>query len=245
MKQQILLDDGFQFGLGLFETICLKNQMPAFLDLHLERLQHSLHTLHIDQTISEDDVYDFLAECKQDNAIPDFHALKIMVTEKNKLFVLRDNPYTKERIERGFQLSISPILRNETSPLTYLKTMNYGDNILEKRRTRQLGIDEFLFLNSKGELTEGSTTNIFFVKEGSLLTPHLSCGLLPGTIRRFLLDSFHVQEVILHPEDITEMEECFVCNSLMGIMPVNRIDDHIFSSRQITQVCQKHLSGRM
>ncbi len=238
----IQLDDGLQFGLGVFETICLKNGKPVLLDWHLERIRHSMEALAIDQYITETEVLQWLqtelaqnreASAKTDpspnrtasaktDPFPDLSAMKLLITQKNKLMLLRSNPYTEERIREGFRLGISPIRRNETSPLVYHKTLNYGDNILEKRRTKDLSVDEVLFLNTRGELTEGSTTNLFLVKEGRLLTPSVSCGLLPGIMRRFVLEHFPCEEGILYPDDLIQAEECFVTNSLMGIMPVRR-----------------------
>lgn len=259
----LILDDGFQFGLGFFETICLKNGQPILLDWHLERINRSLQAFHIPQIVTRNEVFHFLLEnaygspsenqtvTEPDSSFPRFkmqnrlslqipalHALKIMVSDSNKLFAFRSNPYTPEKLAAGFQLDYSPVMRNETSPLVFHKSMNYGDNILEKRRTKELGIDELVFSNSKGELCEGSTTNLFFVKDGQLCTPPVSCGMLPGVMRRFVMEHFPVQEHILTKEDISDMEECFVTNSLMGIMPVTRLGEKEFTNRTITVHCQ-------
>ncbi len=227
----IQLDDGFQFGLGLFETICLKNKKPVLLDWHLERINHSMQCFGVQQEISWDEVLQWLAEHEQEldevNS-ETLHALKIMVSEKNKLFLFRNNPYTKEILAKGFRLDYSPVLRNETSIFTYHKTMNYGDNILEKRRTKSAGIDEVVFLNSKGQICEGSTTNIFFANNGKIYTPSMSCGMLLGIMRRYILENTNCTETILYPEDVAEMEECFVTNSLMGIMHVTQLGEKIF-----------------
>lgn len=223
---QITLDEGYQFGLGLFETVSVKQGTPLFLSWHLERLRHSMETLGLRQKIDESRILSWLdgqpAEQKT------HHALKIMVSAENLLFTMRPNPYTPARIRDGFRLSYSDIYRNETSPLVRHKTLNYGDCILEKRRAGTLGADELIFCNSRGEICEGTTTNIFFVRGGNLLTPPLSCGLLPGILRRFVLTHFPVEERPLKKEDVPRMDECFVTNSLMGIMPVTALDEKVF-----------------
>lgn len=253
---KIELDDGLQFGLGVFETICLMEGRPVLPDWHLERMNHSLETFGIEKRISEAEVERWLLE----QALPGEYrsgrnfavkkagqraprkamsAMKILVTEKNTLMLLRSNPYTEERIQQGFCLEYSPVRRNETSPLVCHKTLNYGDNILEKRRTAELSADELIFLNTRGELTEGSTTNLFLVKEGRILTPAVSCGLLPGIMRRFVIEHFPVEECILFPEDVQNAEECFVTNSLMGIMPVRRFGEKIFADGKVTGEIRK------
>lgn len=238
----IILDDAFQFGLGAFETICLRCHQPMFLSWHLQRINATLQFLGISQRVTQEEVHSFL-EHQQDASLPPLHALKIMVSENNKLFTFRDNPYTANVIQQGFRLDYSKIYRNETSPLVFHKTMNYGDNIIEKRRTHTLDIDEVLFLNSRGEICEGSTTNVFFVRDGQIYTPALSCGLLPGIVRRFLLEHFPINQVILHPEDIRIMEECFVTNSLIGIMPVTSLAQKNFHTGPVTRQCMEAYEG--
>lgn len=235
----IRLDDGFQFGLGMFETICVINGVPLLLDHHMERLNHSLKSFGINQTVTSEEVTNWL-EAHLPETAPERLALKIMVSSENKLFVFRGNPYSDDVIAKGFRLDYSPILRNETSPLVSHKSMNYGDNIIEKRRTHTLAIDEVVFLNTRGELTEGSTTNIFFVKNGQIYTPPLSCGLLPGVLRRFVMEHFSVCEKVLYPEDVPAMDECFVTNSLMGIMPVTALGNHPFREHTVTESCINH-----
>lgn len=227
----IQLDDGVQFGLGVFETICLRDGKPEFLDWHLERMNHSLQALGIDQTVTREEVETWLSDSTPEK----LQALKIMVSAQNKLMTLRHNPYTDEKIARGFKLDFTQVRRNETSPLVCHKTMNYGDNILEKRRTRNLPIDEVIFLNMKGQISEGSTTNVFFVKNGGIFTPMKSCGLLPGVMRRFVMEHFPTPEMILYPETVDDAEECFVTNSLMGIMPVTQFGDKEFPIGPVTR----------
>ncbi|MDO4337933.1 MAG: aminotransferase class IV [Eubacteriales bacterium] len=239
---QIILDEGYQFGLGLFETISVENGRPVFLGRHLERLHASLTEFGISRTVTKTAVMEFLSSRKGEH-----YALKIMVSDKNLLFTTRPNPYTPDKIQKGFRLVYSSVYRNETSPLVRHKTMNYGDCILEKRRAASLNADEQIFLNSKGEICEGTTTNIFFVRNGKIYTPPVSCGLLPGVMRRFVMENFNVTECILKKEDILQMEECFVTNSLMGIMPVNSLGEQAFCQRQTTGHCikayQNHLNS--
>ena len=219
----LILDEGYQFGLGVFETIALKCGKPILLSWHLERMNRSLETLGIDQHVDSDEVMAYLEEQGKSGMIPKRHGLKLMVSGQNKIFALRANPYTQERLDKGFVLDYSTVYRNETSPLTAHKTMNYGDCILEKRCAVNSGIDELIFKNSRQEICEGTTTNIFFVREGRLYTPGKSCGLLPGIMRRFLMETFPVEETVLKERDIENMDECFVTNSLMGVMPVTRL----------------------
>lgn len=113
--------------------------------------------------------------------------LKLTVTKKNRLATLRDNTYTDEALNRGFLCEFADVRRNETSPLTAMKTLNYSDCILQKRAFAARGIDEPLFLNTQGQVAEGATTNVFAVIDGVVVTPPVQCGLLPGVMRAFVL----------------------------------------------------------
>lgn len=238
-RMQITLDEGYQFGLGVFETISVEQGHPLFLPWHLERLHHSLEALGIRPRtvdITEASVLSWLSSRQKEQAL-DHHALKIMVSAENCLFTLRPNHYTPKQYQEGFRMDYSNVYRNETSPLVRHKTMNYGDCILEKRRAGTLGLDELILCNSQGQICEGTTTNLFFVREGILYTPPLSCGLLPGILRRFLLTTFPVREQVLTPGDALAMEECFVTNSLMGIMPVTALAGKIYPIGPVTRAC--------
>lgn len=87
--------------------------------------------------------------------------MKIMVSEKNLLFLPRENHYQEADYEKGFRLEYSAVRRNETSPLTFHKTANYGDCIWKNGSWESRG-GERIFLNTRGELAEGTLSMSFF-----------------------------------------------------------------------------------
>lgn len=212
------MDEGYQFGLGAFETIAVEDNHPVFLTWHIERLEKAMKFLNFFHKEITEQTIRYL----QKNPIA-HGALKIIVSRENINFLKRENPYTKEQYQRGFCIDFSEVRRNETSPLVCYKTMNYGDCILEKRRAARDGLDEVIFLNMKGEISEGTATNIFFVRKGEVYTPKQSCGLLPGIMRRYVIETVPTKETVILPEYLSEFEECFVTNSLLGIMHVRTI----------------------
>ena len=80
------------------------------------------------------------------------------------------------------------------------------------------GIDEYLFLNERGELCEGTITNLFIRRDGTLLTPARHCGLLPGILRAELLAEGQAVEAVLHLHDLTNAN-IFLGNALRGLVP--------------------------
>jgi para-aminobenzoate synthetase/4-amino-4-deoxychorismate lyase len=85
-----------------------------------------------------------------------------------------------------------------------------------------LGVDEVLFINQRGELTEGSRTNLFLQRGRVLLTPPVSSGLLNGILRRTLLDAGRCEESVLTLDDLRTADGCFMGNSLRGLIAAYR-----------------------
>lgn len=86
------------------------------------------------------------------------------------------------------------------------------------RLSRNTGCDEVLFINERGELTEGSRTNLFIERDGRLLTPPLSAGLLNGCLREELLDEGKCEEAVLAPSDLNAADTIYLGNSLRGLI---------------------------
>lgn len=227
----LIPDEGYYFGLGAFETIAVEAGKPVLLQQHYERLQRAMGFFEIRVPMEK-----IMRKVEQALAAPGMdtgrRVLKIAVSAENILVTMRENTYRKADYERGFRTDFSRVRRNETSPLTYHKTLNYGDCLLEKRCAAKRGMDEPVFLNMKGEIAEGACTNVFFVRRGQIVTPPVSCGLLPGIVRDYICNICDVEERVVTPEEVKECEEMFLTNSLLGVMPVISLGEHRFSSQE-------------
>ena len=224
----IELDEGYSFGLGLFETILFYKGKPIFLDEHLARINKSITDLELKiEKLKKDEVFQYLNNNK--NTL-EYEVLKIVLSEKNRIFLKREYTYTEKDYQKGFSLNISKVRRNESSIFTFHK-----DNILEKRKSKKLGYDEPIFLNSKNQITEGATSNIFVVVEDKIYTPKLSCGLLNGIVRQYIISNYDVTEKEIDIEFLNNADEIFLTNSLFGIMPVNNLEKKVFKSQKISK----------
>lgn len=239
MDRTVYADQGFYFGMGAFETMALRHGSLQHLDLHLARLQRTLEFLKINRIVTEEMLMEYVQDCGRTEGV-----VKLVVTEKNMDLSTRDNTYTRERYEAGFDVCLAPWMRNESSPFTYHKTLNHAENIRAHQLALENKFDEAVFCNTKGELCEGSCSNLFLIKNGRLYTPALDCGMLPGTMRAFLMQQEDVCECHITPSELAEFEECFLTNSLMGIMRVNRIGEYVFSRGHIVQELQKKLVSK-
>lgn len=235
----IRLDRGAQFGIGVFETIAVWDYQAVFLPFHLDRLERGMKVMGIENPEYCREA--MMEKVKDISKLFEKTAIKIIASEENLVVKVRKNTYTAEDYEKGFRLCFSKVLRNETSPMTYLKTLNSADLILEKGKAKERGFDEPIFLNTKGVVTEGAVSNIFCVKNGRIYTPPVSCGLLDGAVRHHLLAAFSgIEEACLTKEDLFSADEIFLTNSLMGVMPVSTLVDSPLPQREVADSLQKY-----
>jgi len=131
---------------------------------------------------------------------------------------LQHQDYVDERFGR-VRISTRRVSRHDR--FLFHKTTNrqlYDDEWVAARNT---GCDDALFLNERGELTEGARHNVFVVKDGVWRTPPISCGLLPGTCRaQILREQVEACEAILTLDDLLHADSIYLCNSVRGIYPV-------------------------
>lgn len=219
--EDIKIDSGIFFGAGVFETILVLDK-PVDLKYHFLRINNAIQKLELGDNISLDYFINLIKPYQ--NCV-----LKILVTEKNIIVKDRENPYTKEDYNRGFKLKLSNVIKSSTSKLNYYKTINYLENIIEKNIAISEGINEPIFANEKGEVTEGATTNIFIIKDNIIYTPSISCGLLNGTVRQWVIDNYNVVEGVISIKELKEADEVFVTNSILGIMKVISFEEIKYS----------------
>jgi branched-chain amino acid aminotransferase len=132
--------------------------------------------------------------------------------------------------QTAFTARIVGVRRNEGSPLSRLKTLNYLDNVLALQEAVSHGADEALMCNNAGAICCASRANFFVIRGRRLQTPPLAEGVLDGILRHLVLQQaaaagYEIAEERLLPADLPGIDEAFITNSLMGLMPLSQIDD--------------------
>lgn len=242
--QHIGESQAMQFGSGLFETIRIQNGQPLLWAEHMNRMQRSAQALGMDGGLDmrrlEEWTMKLLNENKAERCV-----MKILwfseARERNALFYFRPLAYGKEEREKGLNLGLSEIRRNRYSRVAGHKTLNYLENILERRHQKALGFDEAILLNTDGQVAEGTASNVFILQDDVLITPTLACGILPGIQRQAVLDAcrsegWQCEEKSVTLEMLVHARGIYLTNSLMGFMPVSNFmgncydkDDSILS----------------
>jgi len=243
------LETGFLFGYGLFETMRSYEGFIFKLSEHIERLTLSAQFFKIPLPFSKKDIAKMVQKTLIVNNLNNAY-IKIILSggeytgelskpsQKSNLIIIA-KPFTSYPdiyYTQGVSATFSTIRRNPSSPIYTHKTLNFLENLLAKREAEEKKFQEALFLNTKGYLAEGCTTNIFLIKKEKVITPSLDSGILPGITREVVLNLCRLlglshEERKVKLEELYKAEEAFLTNSLREILPLTRIDSHIIGRK--------------
>lgn len=231
-----VLDHGFTVADGVFETLKVTDRGAFALSRHLRRLTRSASALGLgepDLDVIRAAVDDVVTVARREGV----GALaRLRITYTGGLA-----PLGSDRGEAVPTLAVVlapaapwpattsavtvPWIRNERSPLAGVKSTSYAENVVALTYAHDRGASEALFANSRGELCEGTGTNVLVVVDGSVLTPTLSSGCLAGITRELALEWFGVREVDLPMDALASADEVLLASSTRDLHPVVRLDD--------------------
>jgi branched-chain amino acid aminotransferase len=109
-----------------------------------------------------------------------------------------------------------------------LKTLAYSDAVAALLEAQQAGADEALFLDTEGHCSEATSSNLFVCRRGTLVTPPVSCGALPGITRATVFElatglGVPCAEHIIGPDELISADEAFLTSSLRGLAPLVQV----------------------
>jgi branched-subunit amino acid aminotransferase/4-amino-4-deoxychorismate lyase len=218
------LGEGFMFGHGLFETIKVRRGSAVFLDEHFARLETSAAELGLRIAPG------LKARCWQTIELNALTAgvLKIVVFQDGagtgELILTRTFVYPEPQAGTPFTLKLFPDARLDGGGPAW-KSLNYLKNSRARAAAKAAGFDEAVFVSPEGHVLEGATTNVFVVKDGVVVTPPVSAGILPGIARAAVIRGLGpngVRETAVTEVMLERADEIFVTNSLLGVRPVTR-----------------------
>lgn len=200
---------------GLIETMFADGAGIRFLARHLARLEASAVALGIACPLEELEA-----------------ALRVEASDLAEPRRLR----LQLDADGSHHLASAPLPPQPASPpLVVLATQRVSrdDPLLRHKTTRRAAYDaaraglpgdgsvlDALLLNEEGEVCEGAITNLFALRGGRLVTPSVSCGLLPGIMRGHIIEAYGAQETALRPADLVRAERLFLTNAVRGMIEV-------------------------
>ncbi|QSR86149.1 branched-chain-amino-acid transaminase [Candidatus Methylacidiphilum infernorum] len=246
-----VFDHGLLYGDGVFEGIRAYNKRVFLLDRHIERLFYSAKAINLSIPLSPEEFSEAILETCRQNAIDNGY-IRAVVTRgvgdlglnplhchKPTVFIIADkiSLYNPKTYQEGLKIrTVSTRIPSHSSISPAIKSLNYLNKILAKIEANLSGADEGLMLNQFDQITECTSENIFIFKNGTLMTPPLSAGLLPGITRETVLRlskelGLKTEEKDLILYDIWTSEEVFITGTGAEIAPVVEVDGRPIGKR--------------
>ena len=230
------VDHGITVGDGVFETCQVTDGRAFALTRHLARLTRSARGMGLadpDLDLIRAGV-DAVLEARSDlgrlRITAGVGPLGSLRGAGPQTVIVAAGPYGGPHPIRTLR---SPWVRNERSPLAGLKTTSYGENVVAVAEATRVGADEVWLANTRGELCEGTGSNVFVEVGGELLTPPLGSGCLAGITRELVLEwsaqaGLPVREAVLSWEVLDEVTAgragLALCGSIRTFVPVVELD---------------------
>ncbi|MBI4710561.1 MAG: branched-chain-amino-acid transaminase [Nitrospirae bacterium] len=240
-----VFDHGFLYGDGVYETLRAYNGVAFMFDEHIERLFRSAAMIGLKIPMSPADINKAVYKTIRANKLKEAF-IRINISRgvgpigldprlcPEPTFVIICNPfkdYPEQYYEKGVKVVIVNVRRNFKNALNpMIKSLNFLNNVLANMEGIKEDAHEAIMLNYKGYIAEGTTSNIFFIKNKTLFTPELEVGILDGITRRIVLNladeaGMKLMEGRFIPDDVYDADEVFISSTTREIMPVTKIDD--------------------
>ncbi|MGH8372729.1 MAG: aminodeoxychorismate lyase [Gammaproteobacteria bacterium] len=250
-------DRGLQYGDGVFETMAVRHGRIVLLEMHLQRLVEGCERLGIPPP----SVASIHGELNA--AVPDQERaiLKLIVTRGSsgrgyrpaqtvtptRILALHDWPaYPESWWQNGIHVRICKTILGGNPQLAGVKHLNRLEQVLARAEWSDAdSIQEGLMTDADGAVIEGTMTNVFArLADGTVTTPDVSVCGVAGVMRRYIMEraeqmSVPIRVSKLTIQELNEAQEIFVCNSVIGVWPVNTIGEWSYPVGEMTREIQQ------
>lgn len=241
-----VFDAGFTHAAGLFETMRVYNGRVMRLPEHIHRLNHSANTLAMQVSVSREEIARSVDRLLEANGLCDAR-VRLTVTPGNvprpgqvgdaaprPTVVLTAAPvraYPADLYRHGMRVCICPYRQNAANPLAGHKTLAYLPRLMALKEAADRKCNEALWFTTNNQLAEGSVCNVFIVRDGTIATPPEDTPLLPGTVRKAVLElartkGMTIEEHAIDIDALLAAQEVFLTGSVLEIMPVTAVERH-------------------
>jgi len=252
-----VFDHGFLYGDGVFEGIRAYKGVVFKLREHIERLYDSAKFLRIEIPMSKEDLMEAILETVRRNGLSDCY-IRVVVTRgvgdlgldprkcSKPSIIIIARPMAPLLGKRAVSLIISSVRRDGVDATNHqAKSLNYLNNILAKLEAINAGADDAVMLDSRGFVSEATGENIFIVKDGRIMTPPPTSGILSGITRDCVIElarslGYEVVERELTPFELLTADEVFLTGTAAEIVPVESVN-----GRKIGEKIPGPITGRL
>ncbi|MAD19135.1 MAG: branched-chain-amino-acid transaminase [Planctomycetaceae bacterium] len=255
-----VFDHGLLYGDGCFEGIRAYGGRILKLKTHLARMYESAALIHLKPAYDLEEIEDAVRATVDANGIEDGYIRLVFTRGVGTLglhpfrcpepgtFIIADRIqlYPEELYEEGMKVVVAKRPRIPIECLDpRIKSLNYLNNILAKVEAIEAGVLEAIMLNTDGQVAECTGDNIFAVKDGRIITPATSTGILHGVTRRFVMREiapacgFEVEEAVFGIETLLEADEVFLTGTAAEVIGVSRIDDAVIGTGRMGEITRR------
>jgi branched-subunit amino acid aminotransferase/4-amino-4-deoxychorismate lyase len=243
---------GTLLGYGVFTTIGIAESRPIWLDRHLQRLRHDSAHLGLEIPISDKVLCDALHELiKANDAANGMARLTVTAsgdgrwnkaTSSDISVLAMSAPRAKHQ---ELQLLLSPHRLDSRRPLCGIKSTSYASQQWLWQQAQREGFDEVVLLNENDVVCEGARSNLFWVRNGTLYTPQIATGCLPGIARAQIInwakdDGVEVQEGSFTLPELLAADEIFLTAATTGPRSVAKL--HQSTLMQLSEAGETYLA---
>ena len=242
------LDRGFLYGDGVYEVIPVYAGNPLEAAAHLDRLDRSLEAVGIPSPLSRDEWQALLSELTERNALTDA-AIYLQVsrgatTGRDHVFPTGTEPTVfamcMERHPGNRETGSAITLDDIRWRHNHIKATSLLGNVLLRQAAADAGADECILLRD-GHAIEASSSNLFIVIDGVLVTPPLQPQILAGITRQVIIElagehGIPVEERAIRESELRQADEIWIASSMREILPIVLLDgEPVGAARQVEQ----------
>ena len=260
-----VFDHGFLYGEGIYETLRTYNGRLFLFDRHVRRLRNSARMIELPIPFTDDGLAQHIRETIAAAKLDRKEAyVRVLVTRGvgELTYDLKATPRPSwviivkalveppsEIYERGCKVVLVDVVRNHPKSVNpMIKSTNLMNQALAAQQAFQHGAFDAVLRNYRGELTECATSNLFIVKNQTVLTPPIECGLLPGITRELVFEvgrdaGVDVHEKVLHDDDLFNADEAFLTSTTRELVPIVAINDQAIGNSKPGAVTRKLLKA--
>ncbi|MDD9371167.1 MAG: aminotransferase class IV [Acidimicrobiales bacterium] len=228
-----VFDHGFTVGDGVFETVKVLGGRPFALRRHLDRLHRSAQVLGLNVPLLGGSLRRVVVEVIAAAAL-DLARLRITLTagvtplgsgrgDAHPTLVVAAGPLAPWPAETTAVSAPWPV--NERSALAGVKTTSYAEQVMALAEAHKVDATEALVPNTRGDVCEGTGSNVFLVLDGRLITPSLLSGCLPGVTRELLLELVpDAEEDDIPMSALAAADEVLLTSTTREVQPLRMLD---------------------
>ena len=239
-----IADRSFNYGDGVFTTMLVRGGQLQLWPLHLSRLQLGAHRLgfgEVDWQKLQQDVFAAITSAHQ--------VIKLLlsrgeggrgyspagISQPHWYISQSAVPDYQAAREQGISIETAELALSVQPLLAGLKHNNRLEQVLLKQEQARRDVDDLLVLDQLGFVIEAISANVFIYRAGHWYTPELSRAGVAGVMREHLLSQTAVSLINWQQHDIKQVEAMFICNALMGIVPVRQWDLRTLDIKPVQQ----------